>query len=55
MNRSKCAIVSAISAAYLTVSVPKAGAQVLVDVGAEPECPYGYYDYAPYTCAPYGY
>jgi hypothetical protein len=20
-----------------------------------PECPYGYYDYAPYDCAPYGY
>jgi len=21
----------------------------------EPTCPYGYYDYAPYACAPYGY
>jgi len=21
----------------------------------EPNCPYGYYDYAPYYCAPYGY
>lgn len=20
-----------------------------------PDCPYGYYDYAPYDCAPYGY
>lgn len=24
-------------------------------VGPEPVCPYGYYDYYPYTCAPYGY
>jgi hypothetical protein len=23
--------------------------------GPPPECPYGYYDYAPYDCAPYGY
>src|SRR5258708_11911804 len=21
----------------------------------EPACPYGYYDFAPYDCAPYGY
>lgn len=26
-----------------------------VQFGAEPVCPYGYYDYAPYRCAPYGY
>src|SRR6266700_3654938 len=25
------------------------------DVGAEPVCPYGYYDYYPYDCVPYGY
>ena len=30
-------------------------AQVSISIGAEPACPYGYYDYAPYTCAPYGY
>jgi hypothetical protein len=36
---------------------PKANAQVSigVNIGAAPECPYGYYDYAPYNCAPYGY
>jgi hypothetical protein len=32
----------------------KARADVNIDIGAEPECPYGYYDYAPYACAPYG-
>ena len=30
-------------------------AQVAVDIGVAPECPYGYFDYAPYDCAPYGY
>ncbi|HEV2485680.1 MAG TPA: hypothetical protein VGT08_09125 [Terracidiphilus sp.] len=26
-----------------------------VNIGAPPVCPYGYFDYAPYDCAPYGY
>jgi hypothetical protein len=26
-----------------------------VAFGAEPDCPWGYYDYSPYSCAPYGY
>jgi hypothetical protein len=30
-------------------------AQVSVNIGPAPICPYGYYDYAPYNCAPYGY
>src|ERR1700757_1268997 len=30
-------------------------AQVSINIGPEPACPYGYYDYAPYDCAPYGY
>jgi hypothetical protein len=34
---------------------PKTQAQVQVDIGVAPECPYGYYDVAPYDCAPYGY
>jgi hypothetical protein len=38
-----------------TALPPKAHAQVSVSVGAEPECPYGYYDVAPYNCAPTGY
>jgi hypothetical protein len=32
-----------------------APAQISVNIGAAPVCPYGYYDYAPYNCAPYGY
>jgi hypothetical protein len=30
-------------------------AQVSVGIGIAPVCPYGYFDYAPYDCAPYGY
>jgi hypothetical protein len=30
-------------------------AQVNISVGAEPDCPYGYYDVSPYGCAPSGY
>lgn len=30
-------------------------AQITVTFGAEPGCPYGYFDYAPYNCAPDGY
>lgn len=32
-----------------------APAQVVVGIGPAPICPYGYFDYAPYACAPYGY
>ncbi len=30
-------------------------AQIAVGIGVAPVCPYGYFDYAPYDCAPYGY
>ena len=30
-------------------------AQVSINIGVAPVCPYGYFDYAPYDCAPYGY
>jgi len=26
-----------------------------INLGPSPVCPYGYFDYAPYDCAPYGY
>jgi hypothetical protein len=36
-------------------SVAPAQVSVGIDIGAAPVCPYGYFDYAPYDCAPYGY
>jgi hypothetical protein len=37
------------------VSTPAAHGQISVSIGAPPACPYGYFDYAPYNCAPAGY
>lgn len=39
----------------LVCGLPAARAQVSINVGVAPVCPYGYFDYAPYSCAPYGY
>src|SRR5258706_15086677 len=42
--------------AVILLGIPRsAHAQVSINIGAEPACPYGYYDFAPYPCAPYGY
>lgn len=41
--------------ACITVGTSKAEAQISVNIGVAPACPYGYYDYTPYRCAPYGY
>jgi hypothetical protein len=39
------------------VSPPRSQAQVSlgIQIGPAPVCPYGYYAYPPYNCAPYGY
>jgi hypothetical protein len=55
MNRFKYLALAAVAASCFTVTVPKAEAQVSIEIGAAPECPYGYYQAAPYGCAPYGY
>ncbi|QHN04288.1 hypothetical protein FTO74_13635 [Granulicella sp. WH15] len=35
---------------------PSANAQIAISIGGPPPvCPYGYYDYAPYSCAPMGF
>jgi hypothetical protein len=39
----------------IAASSKPAAAQVSVNIGAAPNCPYGYYDTTPYGCAPYGY
>lgn len=54
INRWKLLTFSSLIAA-LMVSMPTAPAQVAITIGAPPVCPYGYFDYAPYNCAPYGY
>ncbi|MEO7028382.1 MAG: hypothetical protein ABI147_03165 [Acidobacteriaceae bacterium] len=50
-------VLIAIFAVVLLGVAPASRAQISVGVGigAEPVCSYGYYGYAPYRCAPYGY
>jgi hypothetical protein len=54
MKRFKYLAHSAIGACMALMSVA-ASAQVQLSIGVAPSCPYGYYDTAPYGCAPYGY
>jgi hypothetical protein len=55
MNGFKLFALAAVAGICLMATTPKTEAQVAVSVGVAPECPYGYYDVAPYNCAPYGY
>jgi hypothetical protein len=54
MIHGKVLAFSALAIALLSSS-SLGPAQIAVNVGVEPGCPYGYFDYAPYDCAPYGY
>jgi len=56
MQGMKTLAVAAVAAVALAIpAAPHAQAQVSISIGAPPACPYGYYDYAPYSCAPAGY
>ena len=56
MVRLKALTLSALAATLLGASaVSPAQISVGVNLGGPPVCPYGYYDFAPYNCAPYGY
>lgn len=54
MRHLKALAFSALAAAAVS-GFSSAPAQVSVNIGVAPVCPYGYYDFAPYNCAPYGY
>ncbi len=55
MRGYKISLVAAVAATCFMAVVPGAEAQIGVAIGIAPECPYGYYDVAPYACAPAGY
>ena len=57
MNRLNLLALAVLALGVCLATAPKAAAQVSVNVnlGPAPDCPYGYYDVAPYGCAPYGY
>ena len=51
----KSLALSAVAVAMLGASTNVSPAQIAVGIGVAPVCPYGYFDYTPYDCAPYGY
>jgi hypothetical protein len=51
MNKFICALT--VSVVGLTTFTAKAQDEITLEL--EPACPYGYYDFYPYACAPYGY
>ena len=55
MNRFRCLALTAATVICTAVTTPQTQAQISVSIGVAPDCPYGYYDTAPYGCAPYGY
>jgi hypothetical protein len=54
MRVLKSLVLVAAAGSCFAAIVP-ATAQVSVNIGIAPDCPYGYYDAAPYGCAPSGY
>jgi hypothetical protein len=45
----------AVAGMFFAATAPKSQAQISINIGVAPDCPYGYYDYAPYNCVPDGY
>lgn len=45
----------AVAGMFFAAAAPKSQAQISINIGVAPDCPYGYYDYAPYNCVPDGY
>jgi hypothetical protein len=48
-------LLASFASVMLAIAAPKAQAQITLGIGVEPVCPYGYFNYPPYACAPYGY
>ena len=56
MSRIKFLVFPALAIALLCCAhTASAQISVGVNLGPAPGCPYGYFDYTPYDCAPYGY
>jgi hypothetical protein len=55
MRYWKMLALTAVSAILIGTAAAPAQISVGVNIGPEPGCPYGYFNYAPYNCAPYGY
>ena len=56
MSRIRVLALAALAAVFSCCAYARpAQVSIGVNIGPAPVCPYGYFDYAPYSCAPYGY
>src|ERR1700684_1220887 len=55
MRTAKFVLFVAIAGFLLIATAPAAQAQVGINIGVAPDCPYGYYDGAAYACVSAGY
>jgi hypothetical protein len=55
MKGLRLCVAAALASLAMAGVVQKASAQVSINIGVAPVCPYGYFNYAPYSCAPFGY
>jgi hypothetical protein len=55
MNMRRYLTPVAVAGICLTETTPRTEAQIGINIGPAPVCPYGYYEAPPYNCAPYGY
>ncbi|MFZ0761052.1 MAG: hypothetical protein WAM69_13980 [Candidatus Sulfotelmatobacter sp.] len=55
MNGFKISALAVVAGICFAATTPRIQAQVNVEIGVAPVCPYGYYSVPPYDCAPYGY
>jgi len=55
MKTLKHLALTAVTAGLFLATANNSPAQVGVSIGVAPVCPYGYYEGAPYNCAPDGY
>ena len=55
MRKLTSLMLAAVTGTCLTAVIPATQAQVSINIGVAPACPYGYYDAVPYSCAPAGY
>lgn len=55
LMRSAMFSTAALALVLLLGAAPRSQAQISVRIGPAPVCPYGYFSYPPYNCAPWGY
>ena len=55
MKLSRLFVVPVLAVICLAGADTRSAAQVSISIGVAPVCPYGYYNYAPYRCSPFGY